>query len=167
MKRLIFIGVAAVSLGFGGWYWWGLTRSGSMTADVNTVKTTATQLVAAEVFRTPTCGCCGLWIDHAEAHNFTVVDHQQEDLTPIKEQYGITPELASCHTTIVDGYVFEGHIPATEVQRFLANPPKDVIGLTVPGMPIGSPGMEMANKSQPYAVLALHRNGSTSVFAEY
>ena len=121
----------------------------------------------ANVFRTPTCGCCGIWIEHAEKNSFVVSDHQQEDLTSVKEKYGITPELSSCHTTISQGYVFEGHIPAIEITAFLENPTKDVIGLSVPGMPIGSPEMEMGNRSQPYKVLALHSDGSTSVFAKY
>ena len=167
MKRLSIAGFVLVSLLLGGCY--GATQSPSVstTSDSSGKTLAQTQVINADVFRTPTCGCCGLWIDHAEAHNVTVIDHQQEDLTPIKQQYGITPELASCHTTVANGYVFEGHIPAAEVKRFLANPPEDAIGLTVPGMPIGSPGMEMANKSQPYEVLALYRDGSTSVFANY
>ncbi|BAW97007.1 hypothetical protein NIES970_19510 [[Synechococcus] sp. NIES-970] len=123
--------------------------------------------IAAEVYRTPTCGCCGAWIDHATANGFTFVDQIQPDITAIKEQFGITPELASCHTTIVAGYVFEGHIPAADIRRFLAQPPAGVVGLTVPGMPIGSPGMEVGDRQQAYEVLAIHGDGSTSIFQEY
>ncbi|ANV85201.1 hypothetical protein AWQ21_12945 [Picosynechococcus sp. PCC 7003] len=125
------------------------------------------QVIAAEVYRTPTCGCCGAWVDHSEANGFTFTDNIQPDITAIKEQFGITPELASCHTTVANGYVFEGHIPAADIQRFLANPPADVVGLTVPGMPIGSPGMEAGDRQQAYQVLALHKDGTTSVFQEY
>ena len=162
--------VVAISLGISGWYWYEQSQSSSIRiekAEAMDEMTMSNQPISATVFRTPTCGCCGLWIDHAESHGFVVNDRQQEDITPIKEQYGIKPELASCHTTVAEGFVFEGHIPAAEVKRFLASPPANVIGLTVPGMPIGSPGMEMANKTQPYDVLALHHDGSTSVFASY
>ena len=128
---------------------------------------TSTQAIAAAVYRTPTCGCCGAWVDHAEANGFTFTDNIQPDISAIKEQFGITPELASCHTTVANGYVFEGHIPAADIQRFLANPPADVVGLTVPGMPIGSPGMEAGDRQQAYQVLAFHKDGTTSVFQEY
>ncbi|AFY40114.1 protein of unknown function DUF411 [[Leptolyngbya] sp. PCC 7376] len=160
--------LVAIGLGIGGsWYWFTQSRSVSTTAESTHTTVSQTQPIEAEVFRTPTCGCCGLWIDHAQTHGFVIGDRQQENITSIKEQYSITPELASCHTTIAEGFVFEGHIPAAEVRHFLANPPAEAIGLTVPGMPIGSPGMEMANKTQPYDVLALNRDGSTSVFASY
>ena len=130
-------------------------------------QTVANPVIAAKVYRTPTCGCCGAWVDHAESNGFTFTDNIQPDINGIKEQYGITPELASCHTTIANGYVFEGHIPAADIQRFLADPPADVVGLTVPGMPIGSPGMEASDRQQAYQVLALHKDGTTSVFQEY
>jgi hypothetical protein len=168
MKRIAIVtGIAVISLSLGGLYWFGQSRSVANDGMVAMSSQVAPTVVNAKVFRTPTCGCCGSWMDHAEAHGFVLEDQQQEDLTPIKEQYGITPELASCHTAIADGYVFEGHIPAEEVKKFLAAPPADVVGLAVPGMPIGSPGMEMGDKTQPYEVLAVHRDGSTSVFASY
>ena len=118
------------------------------------------------VFRSPTCGCCGLWIEHMEAAGFTVKDNVTEDMTAIKEQYGVPANLASCHTTVVDGYVVEGHIPAEDVQRLLAEKP-DVTGIAVPGMPIGSPGMESGDYVEPYTVFSFTESGETAAFAEH
>ncbi len=118
------------------------------------------------VFRSPTCGCCGQWIEHMEAAGFTVKDNMTEDMTAIKEQYGVPANLASCHTTIVDGYVVEGHIPAEDVQRLLAEKP-DVAGIAVPGMPIGSPGMESGDYVEPYTVFSFTKSGETAAFAEH
>ena len=118
------------------------------------------------VFRSPTCGCCHQWIEHMEAAGFTVKDNVTEDMTAIKEQYGVPANLASCHTTIVDGYVVEGHIPAEDVQRLLAEKP-DVAGIAVPGMPIGSPGMESGDYVEPYTVFSFTVSGETAAFAEH
>lgn len=168
MKPIAIVtGIAILSLSLGGLYWFGQSRSVADGGTVTPTNQVTAIAINADVFRTPTCGCCSAWMNHAEANGFTLTDHIQEDLTPLREQYGITPALASCHTAIANGYVFEGHIPAEAVQKFLANPPADAVGLTVPGMPIGSPGMEMGDQRQPYEVLALHRDGTTSVFATY
>ncbi len=128
---------------------------------------TAQQPIQMTTYRTPSCGCCGYWVEHAQTSGFIVEDVKQDDLTAIKEQFGITPELASCHTTVANGYVFEGHIPAGDIQRFLADPPADAVGLAVPGMPLGSPGMEAGDRHQAYEVLALHKDGTIKVFQEY
>lgn len=165
MKRLAIVaGVLVLGLSLGGTYW--LTQSRTQMGEMK-IAQVAQQEIQAEVYRTPTCGCCGSWVEHATKNGFVFEDNIQDDITPIKEQFGITPELASCHTAVAAGYVFEGHIPAVDVQRFLANPPADVVGLTVPGMPVGSPGMEMGDRQEAYEVLALHTDGSTSVFQEY
>ncbi|WP_035991521.1 DUF411 domain-containing protein [Leptolyngbya sp. KIOST-1] len=118
------------------------------------------------VFRSPTCGCCGQWIEHMKAAGFIVKDNLTEDLTAIKEQYGVPANLASCHTTIVDGYVVEGHIPAEDVQRLLTEKP-DVAGIAVPGMPIGSPGMESGSYVEPYTVFSFTESGEPVPFAEH
>ncbi len=118
------------------------------------------------VFRSPTCGCCHQWIEHMEAAGFTVKDNVTEDMTAIKEQYGVPANLASCHTTIVDGYVVEGHIPAEDVRRLLAEKP-DVAGIAVPGMPIGSPGMESGDYVEPYTVFSFTESGEMAAFAEH
>jgi len=118
------------------------------------------------VFRSPTCGCCALWIKHMEAAGFRVKDEVTEDMAAIKQQYGVSESLASCHTTVAAGYVIEGHIPAPDVERLLSEKP-DVVGIAVPGMPIGSPGMESGNYVEPYTVFSFDEKGATSSFAEH
>lgn len=118
------------------------------------------------VYRDPACGCCGAWIEHAKKHGFQIKDIQTPEMEALKQKYNIPPELASCHTTIIDGYVMEGHIPADDIKRFLKVKPP-MIGLTVPGMPIGTPGMEARDIKQPFQVLAFNNNGEIEVFREY
>lgn len=114
------------------------------------------------VYKSPWCGCCGAWIDHMRAAGFEVTVEDVEDLAPVKLMAGVPAELQSCHTASLDGYVFEGHVPAETVTRFLAERP-DAHGLAVPGMPVGSPGMEGPNP-QPYEVLSFDRAGGTTVY---
>lgn len=118
-----------------------------------------------QVWRTPTCGCCGAWVRHLEANGFSVTVTMQDDLAAIKARYGVPRNLESCHTAVVGGYVVEGHVPAADVRRLLRERPA-LAGLVVPGMPAGSPGME-APVSEPYATLALAADGSTRVFARH
>ncbi len=117
------------------------------------------------VYKSPTCGCCSKWIAHLEANGFKVDAHDVADLTQVKLEHGIRRELTACHTAVVDGYVIEGHVPAEDIQRLLQERP-DVVGLTVPGMPMGSPGME-GPTSKPYDVLTFDRNGNITVFAKH
>lgn len=117
------------------------------------------------VYKSPTCGCCNKWISHLEANGFEVNTHDLANLTQIKLEHGVRQELTSCHTALVDGYVIEGHVPVEDIQRLLQERP-DVVGLTVPGMVIGSPGMEGAT-SEPYDVLTFDRDGNTTVFAKH
>lgn len=119
---------------------------------------------AVEVFKTPTCGCCTKWVTHLESHGYAVTTRVLDDLTPVKKKHGIEPRYASCHTAVVNGYVVEGHVPADVIGRFLAEAP-DVTGITVPGMPAGSPGME-TGFVQPYQVLTFDDEGNTTVYAE-
>ncbi|RBI83449.1 DUF411 domain-containing protein [Rhodosalinus halophilus] len=121
-----------------------------------------------EVYKSPTCGCCSAWVDHMARAGFAVDarDIDQDALYALKARSGITPELASCHTALVDGYVVEGHVPAADVERLLAERP-DAIGLSVPGMPIGSPGMEMGNQRDAFDTLLVMRDGSTAVFQRH
>lgn len=118
-----------------------------------------------QVFRSPSCGCCGKWVEHMEAAGFTVSETLTDDLDPIKQEHGVSEDLASCHTAIADGYVIEGHIPAADVQRLLAEKP-DVTGIAVPGMPIGSPGMEIGDEREPYTVFSFDESGAEP-FAEH
>lgn len=118
------------------------------------------------VYQSPTCGCCGLWNEHVEEHGFEVTAHMREDMGAVKESFAIRPNLASCHTAIVDGYVVEGHVPAEDIRRLLAEVP-DARGLAVPGMPIGSPGMEQGDRVDPYEVLIFNDSGETAVWARH
>jgi hypothetical protein len=117
------------------------------------------------VYKSPTCGCCKAWVDHMREAGFTVVAIDTNDVSGIKHQHGVTGDLGSCHTALVGGYVLEGHVPAADVKRLLAERPK-VTGLAVPGMPMGSPGME-GMYSDKYDVVAFDRSGGRSVFASY
>jgi hypothetical protein len=121
-----------------------------------------------EVFKSPTCGCCSAWIEHMSGAGFAVDarDVDQEALYALKARSGITPELASCHTAFVDGFVVEGHVPAADIERLLTERP-DAIGLSVPGMPIGSPGMEMGNQREAFDTVLLLRDGSIEVFERH
>ena len=116
------------------------------------------------VYKSPTCGCCTAWVDHLKAAGFDVTSQNVADVAPIKARYGIPTRLASCHTGLVGGYAIEGHVPAADVLRLLKEKPK-AVGLAVPGMPMGSPGMEGPTK-QPYDVLLVQQGGATRVFAK-
>ncbi|MEA5536704.1 DUF411 domain-containing protein [Crocosphaera sp. XPORK-15E] len=118
------------------------------------------------VYRSPSCGCCGIWVEHAEKHGFKIKDIKTDDMASIKQKYQITSDLESCHTAIIDGYVMEGHIPADDIKRFLKEKP-NMIGLSVPGMPLGTPGMEAGDKKQPFAVFAFNKTGEVEVFQEH
>ena len=119
-----------------------------------------------DVHSDPNCGCCSAWVSHLEEAGFTVNHHRDGDLRSVKVANNVPAELASCHTAIVDGYVIEGHVPAADIKRLLEEQP-NVIGLTVPGMPHGSPGME-TGRVDDYAVLSWTRNDSTpAIFSEY
>ena len=135
----------------------GTAFAGLSTQDAGAVEVT--------VYKSPTCGCCNKWIAHLEANGFEVNAHDLADLTQIKLEHGVSQELTSCHTALVDGYVIEGHVTAEDIQRLLQERP-DVLGLAVPGMVIGSPGMEGAT-SEPYNVLTFDRDGNTTVFEKH
>ena len=117
------------------------------------------------VYKTPTCGCCGKWIEHLEAGGFAVEAIDVENVGQIKKKNGVPAELASCHTALVDGYVIEGHVPAEDVKRLLEERP-EIAGLAVPAMPIGSPGMEGPNP-EPYDVIAFTEEGSAHTYASH
>jgi hypothetical protein len=118
------------------------------------------------VYKSPTCGCCGLWVDHMRAAGFTVIERDTSDVGAVKDRLGVLPSLGSCHTAIVAGYVVEGHVPADDVIRLLEERPA-IVGIAVPGMPAGSPGMESARPFVPYDVIAFDKNGRTNVFSRH
>ncbi len=121
-----------------------------------------------EVWKSATCECCGAWLKHLEANGFTVKVNAAEPstLASLKRQAGVGDKLASCHTAMIDGYVIEGHVPATDIKRLVAEHPA-AVGLAVPGMPVGSPGMEQGAEFEPYDVLLVKKDGTTEAFASH
>jgi hypothetical protein len=119
------------------------------------------------VHKTESCGCCHLWVEHLRSAGFTVEVNNEVDLNPVKERLGIPYGKGSCHTAEVGGYFVEGHVPAADIRRLLASKPK-AKGLVLPGMPLGSPGMEVPDgRTQPYTVELVHPDGATSAFAQH
>lgn len=118
-----------------------------------------------EVFKTSTCGCCGKWVEHLKANGFAPVVKDVPSTAEYRRQYGVPEGLQSCHTAVVEGYSVEGHVPAADIHRLLKQKPK-AKGLAVPGMPLGSPGME-APRRQAYSVYLFDSDGKTSVFTKY
>jgi hypothetical protein len=117
------------------------------------------------VYKSPTCGCCTEWVAHLRRHGFRVKTEDLPDLSSVKTRHGVPAALQSCHTAIVEGYVVEGHVPADLVERLLRERPR-IVGLAVPGMPVGSPGMEVPGvPADRYRVLTFDRSGKTDVFA--
>ncbi|WP_100753747.1 DUF411 domain-containing protein [Vibrio salilacus] len=127
------------------------------------------QAMATDVLnhKSPYCGCCSDWTKHMQEAGFNVEEKLHDNMNPIKQKLGITPELASCHTAEIDGYVFEGHVPAQDIKAFLANPPRNAQGLAVPGMPMGSPGMEYGDKQDEYSVYAFNQQGQMFEYRHY
>jgi len=120
----------------------------------------------ATVYKSPTCGCCKKWVEHLEKSGYKVTAHDVPDVAVYKKRYGVPADLGSCHTAIVtSGYIVEGHVPADVIDKLVAQAPKDIIGLAVPGMPAGSPGMEGGAKEK-YDIVAFDKAGKTKVFAQ-
>ncbi|GHE22914.1 DUF411 domain-containing protein [Halomonas urumqiensis] len=118
------------------------------------------------VYKDPNCGCCSAWAEHLEDSGFEVRQHDTRDMRAVKIEHGVSPELSSCHTAVVDGYVIEGHVPADDIHRLL-DEKSELAGLAVPGMPHGSPGME-TGRVDDYAVLGWHHDDRTpDIFSEY
>jgi hypothetical protein len=118
------------------------------------------------VYRSPSCGCCHKWIEHLKKHQFKVKDMVTQDVNAIKQKYGVSGEMASCHTAIVDGYVVEGHVPASDIVSLLTARPK-IVGISVPAMPVGTPGMEMSARKDLFKVIAFDNSGKYSEFNSY
>jgi hypothetical protein len=123
-------------------------------------------LPQVEVYKNPDCGCCGGWVDHLKASGFPVKVHETPDTGPVRKRYGMPDEFGSCHTGVVAGYALEGHVPAEDVKRLLTRKPA-AAGLSVPGMPVGSPGMEAGSRKDAFQVLLIDKAGRSSVFAKY
>ena len=125
----------------------------------------AAEPIAIEVYRAAGCSCCEKWIDHLEANGFSVTDHADQDMSAVKSRLGVPHRLASCHTAVIDGKFVEGHVPAADILKLRQRP--DLLGAAVPGMPTGSPGMEMDGRQDTYQVSGVAPDGSEPVLAEY
>ncbi|MES2050917.1 MAG: DUF411 domain-containing protein [Pseudomonadota bacterium] len=118
------------------------------------------------VWKTPNCGCCGEWVSHLRSNGFDVVTHDVNDTAPVRQKLGLAGQFGSCHTGLLDPYVLEGHVPAKEIRRLLREKPA-ALGLAVPGMPAGSPGMEAGNARDAYDVLLVLKDGNSRVYQSY
>ena len=139
------------------------TIAGLVLAAISSPSQSSGPLVT--VFKRPTCTCCNKWVEHLKANGFEVKVQEVNDTSPYEQQYRVPRTMTSCHTAIVNGYTIEGHVPATEIKRLLNERPK-AVGLAVPGMPVGSPGMEGA-RVDAYSVLLFDEGGHSSVYARY
>lgn len=119
-----------------------------------------------EVWKSESCGCCGAWVEHLQAHGFQVKVNNVRGPAEYREKLGMPDEFGSCHTAVVQGYVLEGHVPAREIRRLLAERPA-AIGLAVPGMPVGSPGMEVGDRRDAYDVILVGRDRKGRVYQHY
>jgi hypothetical protein len=129
------------------------------------IKPKAVNAEVVTVYKSPTCGCCKKWVTHLEDQGFRVDARNTNDMGSIKRKNGVASDLQSCHTALVNGYVIEGHVPAADIKRLLSEKP-DINGLSIPGMPMGSPGME-GSRNDPYEVLSIYTRGQVSVYNEY
>lgn len=139
------------------------------TAALVLIMSPADQALATEInmFKSPSCDCCSGWADHLHKEGFMVVEHKKKDMDAIKSLYGVPEKLASCHTAVIDGYVIEGHVPADDIKRMLKEKPK-IVGLTAPGMPMKSPGMQKPGlPPKGYDVLSFDKSGNSQVYTKY
>ncbi|EON91900.1 metal-binding protein [Marinobacter lipolyticus SM19] len=144
----------------------GLTAAFGLSTLVSTPLLAAEGTESIHVYKSPSCGCCSDWVDHLEENGFDVDVTETNDLNQIKIDAGLTPALASCHTAFVGDYVIEGHVPASDIQRLITEAPQ-ATGLSVPGMPLGSPGMEVGDRKDHYKVILFNEAGQTRVFSQY
>ena len=129
------------------------------------VMTYAAATTTVEVYKSPTCGCCNQWVKHLESEGFTVKTKNMRDMKSIKKEMGVNPQYQSCHTATVDDYFIEGHVSAFDIKTLLKDKPK-IKGVSVPGMPMGSPGME-GHRKDKYNVIAIDKNNNASVYSKH
>lgn len=145
-----------------------MNRLSTIVAIAMSLLSTSALAETGSVFRTPSCGCCHKWVEHMAGEGFTltVTDMAFDDLATEKQRLGVAGKYASCHTARIAGYVIEGHVPAADVKKLLELKP-DAIGLSVPGMPSGSPGMEANGQRDAFDVLLVKKDGSSDIFTHY
>jgi hypothetical protein len=142
----------------------------SLPASASNLPVGMSTVAFIEVWKTPTCGCCKMWIEHLEKEGFSVKANDVPQTAPIRTKLRIPDDMGSCHTGLIAGFAIEGHVPASEIKRLLAEPESlrlQVIGLSVPGMPIGSPGMEIGTKRDKFDVMLVLKSGSHRVYQSY
>lgn len=163
MKRLYTLGFSGLVLGTA-------VVGYNLQASEPAVAETAQATSEITVYKSPNCGCCAEWAEHLEKNGFAVQIESVDDLQAIKSEYEVPREMASCHTAVIDGLVMEGHVPASDIKAYLANPTAgfgdETIGLSVPGMPHGTPGME-TGRQDDYSVLAFTASGDTEIVKSY
>ncbi|MBV8887347.1 MAG: DUF411 domain-containing protein [Chroococcidiopsidaceae cyanobacterium CP_BM_RX_35] len=137
---------------------WLVANTGSVQAAPEALKIT--------VYRDPSCSCCGGWMEHLNTQGFQVKNVLTSDMNALKQQYRVPNDLASCHTAVINGYVIEGHVPANDIKRLIAEK-LNAAGIAVPGMPIGTPGMESKNVRDPFSVFSFDQKGEAEAFNQY
>lgn len=143
-----------------------LLLSGSMlTSSLAYAETDSTHKIT--VYKNPSCGCCVKWIDYLKSNNYEVTAINARNISSYKKKYGVPEKHAACHTAIIDGYVVEGHVTDRDIQKLLLTRPEGVKGITVPGMPVGTPGMEHGDHRQPYNVLSFDKQGNVKIFSRH
>lgn len=163
-KLALYTGVATIVLAAG---------VATLAIQANEPNESSTSMAAAgtsgpaiTVYKSPNCGCCQDWAEHLDAHGFETTIVETDNLNEIKQQYDVPRDMASCHTALIGDLVIEGHVPADDIVAYLENPHFNTVGLSVPGMPHGTPGMETGRKDD-YQVIAFNANGQQSVFREH
>ena len=119
------------------------------------------------VYHSPSCGCCSGWITHLKKHGFEVNSIETDDVQPVKRQHGVPMPATSCHTALIEGYVIEGHVPANDIKQLIESGKHDILGLSVPQMPVGTPGMEMGERKDAFDVISFDKAGDTSIYHHY
>lgn len=143
-----------------------LSRSVSVAWNVNKEQTKLSATPEIVVYRSPSCSCCGGWIDYMKKQGFQTKVILTSDIEAVKQKYSVPDRLASCHTAVVNGYVIEGHVPVNDVKRLLQEKP-NIAGISVPEMPVGTPGMEAGDRRDPFTVFSFDKNGTAKVFNKY
>ena len=175
IKSLI-AGVAVAGvLGATYWYFVGLPENPTLSTKTQTVlnsslSTTdlAPPVLNVTVYRTPTCGCCKGWVEHIKQNGFQITDivKPESEIKTIRQKYNLPSDLTSCHTSEITGYLVEGHVPTADIKGLITQKP-NIAGISVPGMPIGTPGMEMGDRKQSFDVFTFEKDGQTKVFNSY
>lgn len=118
------------------------------------------------IYKSPACGCCGAWVDHVKTSGIKAVVREMEDVTPVATKLGVPDQLRSCHTAEINGYFVEGHVPAPDIKKLIAERPA-AIGIAAPGMPTGSPGMEVGDRREGFNTMLIDRNGAARLYVRH